>query len=252
MGQDSSSNFLKSFIMDMDWFARFCFIGAILMLIDAIIGSFLYQNGYIVIIIILIILIIIPVISDDRQYSVFLIIVVMILVYVIQVYIHGMLGTNWSISIYAQYSLGYLGTIIINLFTTIILILIIISVGAVDGNYPMKNTLLFSTGFVLLTLNFILYFILSSVTLAQIDLFSVIYFIIIAIGIALIVFKVKLIGGFIIWITTFLNLLNGLFGWGIGTSITGFGAGYSIIGNIALLYFINALGLFLTEKKEEN
>jgi len=140
----------------------------------------------------------------------------------------------------------------INLFATIALLLIIISVAASVNRDPIRDLWLFTIGFILLGLNLYLYlFFTPGIVLNITSMLAIFYFSIISICFILMLLDQKMLGAFIIWLISFISFISGLIGGDLGTPVTGFGAGLTIVGNICLLCFINELGLLLINPERE-
>ena len=233
-------------IKNMGWFSRFCVLGGILMIIDSSLEFNTSRFGPLVLIFSMFIVIMSTQIQDDNPKSYLFIIGVMILNYFSQTQFHSLHGLTWVTD------LGYLGSIIINLFATIALLLVIISVAASVNTDPIRDLWLFIIGFVLIGLNLYLYlFFTPGIVLDITSMLAIFYFSIISICFILMLLDQKILGSFIIWLVSIIGFVSGLVGGNLGTPVTGFGAGLTIVGNICLLYFINELGLLLINPDKE-
>ena len=235
-----------NWIKDLGWFSRLCILGGIFMIIDAILEFNTSRFGPLVLIFSILIIVMSTQIQDDNPYSYLFIIGVMISNYFSQTQFHSLHGLAWATG------LGYLGSQIINIFATIALILIIVSVAASVNTDPIRDLWLFMIGFILIGFNLYIYlFFTPGIVLDLTSMLAIFYFSLISICFILMLFNQKILGAFIIWLISIIGFISGLIGGNLGTPVTGFGAGLTIVGNICLLFFINELGLLLINPDKE-
>ena len=233
-----------NYIRDMGWFSRLCIVGGVLMVIDSLFELITSSMGIIVLIFSCTVILFSTQIQDETPKAYVYIIVVLILTYFNNIYFHLLRGIEWTIG------LGYIGTIIINICATFALLLIIISVAAFDNREPIRSLWLFLIGYILLGIHLFIYLFFSlDISLSFPLMLAIFYFSLISICGILMVLDQKLIGALIIWLISIISFISGLIGGSLNTPVTGFGVGMTIVGNIALLYFINELGLQLVNPK---
>jgi len=242
-------------LKNMGWFSRLCFIGAILMLIDSLLELMTSPFGALCLIFSIIILIFSTQIQDDNPNAYIFTVIVLVLSYFIQVLFHQLVEIDWTTGPTEQVGwvsagssgLGFLGSILVNIGGTLALLLIIVSVGASINRDPVKDLYLFIVGYILFGVNLLIFMIFINFTLDLTSMLSIFYFSMITISILLMLLDQKIIGGFTIWIISIIIFMSGVFGGSLGTPVTGFGAGLTIVGNISFFYFLHELGLWLTE-----
>ena len=146
---------LKDVIQNLGWFSRFCLLGGCLLFIDSLLESIFSPLGFLSLIFSVFILISSVMIQDDNPFAYIYTIIVLILNYIIQVYFHQTIGTEWIVGI------GFIGYCIINIVASVVLLLIIISIGDSINKDPVDDKWLFLVGYSLI-------FILIFVTLLRI------------------------------------------------------------------------------------
>ncbi|MHA1150100.1 MAG: hypothetical protein ACTSR8_17845 [Promethearchaeota archaeon] len=227
-------------IKQTGWLSRLIIIGSILIIIDAYFELLLSIYGIFVLILAFSILLLASQVSDENPHALHFSIIILVLNYIIQFHLHSFINLNWSIG------LGFIGNIIISLGATIALVLIIISI-VLSSNYdPINDIWLYFIGFIFLALNLLIYLIIIDFTLTTTSMFSIFYFCIILICTILIILGAKMFPALVISILAVLNT----FGGAIATPVSGFGAGMSIIGCIAFLYFLNEFGTYFSRPHE--
>ena len=184
-------------------------------------------------------------IQDDNPFAYIYSIIILILNYIIQIYLHQALGINWIIG------LGFIGYVIINVVVSIVLLLIIISIGDSVNKDPINDKWLFLIGYLLLGINLIIYLIIQDWVLVQNSFLAIFYFAMITICIILVLLDQKLMGGLAIWIISAIIIFGGIINSPLSSPVTGFGAGLILVGNIALLYGLNDLGFLYAKEGRE-
>ena len=142
--------------------------------------------------------------------------------------------------------------IIGGIVASVVLLLIIISIGDSINKDPVDDKWLFLVGYSLIFINLIIYLISLNWILVQSSFLAIFYFAMITVCIILILLNQKLMGGLIIWIISVIIIFGEIINSPLSSPVNGFGAGLIIVGNIALLYGLNDLGfLYAKEEKKE-
>lgn len=236
---------LKDAFNSIGWFSRLCLVGGSLLFIDSLLELLISPVGYLSLMFSSIILILSVMIQDDNPFAYIYSIIILILNYIIQIYLHQALGINWIIG------LGFIGYVIINVVVSIVLLLIIISIGDSVNKDPINDKWLFLIGYLLLGINLIIYLIIQDWVLVQNSFLAIFYFAMITICIILVLLDQKLMGGLAIWIISAIIIFGGIINSPLSSPVTGFGAGLILVGNIALLYGLNDLGFLYAKEGRE-
>jgi hypothetical protein len=234
---------LSDAINSMGWFSRLCLLGGCFLFIDSLFELISSPFGYLSLIFSLVILILSVLIQDDNPFAYMHTIIVLILNYIIQIYLHQTIGINWTTG------LGFIGYVLLNIVASIVLLLIILSIGDSVNKDPVDDKWLFFVGYLLLSINLIIYLISLDWVLVQSSMLAIFYFAMITICIILVLLDQKLMGGFTIWVISAIIIFGGMINSPLSSPVSGFGAGLTIVGNIALVYGLNDLG-FLYAKEE--
>ncbi len=227
-------------IQNMGWFSRLSIIGAILLVIDSSLELLTSPLGLLSLIFSIIVLFLSTQIQDDNPSAYFHAIIILILNYIVQIYLHQSTNTNWVVG------LGFIGYILINATNSLVLILIIISVGASVNKDPVDDKRLFIFGLILQSLNLLVFLVLNNWILTATSMLAIFYLALIMICIVLALLEQKLMGGLIIFIISVIIIAGEIINHPLSSTVTGFGAGAMIIGMIAGMNFLNELGFLLT------
>jgi hypothetical protein len=236
---------LTDVIKSTGWFSRLIILGGCLLFIDSLLELSTSPAGLLTLIFSVVIIILSTQIQDDIPSAYIHIIIVLIMNYILQIYFHQSIGVNWVSG------LGYLGYILINIAGSVALIFIIISVAASVNKDPIDDRWLFIVGYILFGVNLIIFLNSNEWLLVGNSMLAIFYFAMITICIILALLDQTLIGGLAIWIISLIIIIGGIFNTPLSSSVTGFGAGLPIIGNIAGMYFLNEFGYLITGGKKE-
>lgn len=227
-------------IKQLGWISRLILIGSILMIIDACFELESSPFGFLVLIVSILIFLLAAQVSDENPYALHFSILVLVLNYITHFHFHSFVGLEWTVG------LGIIGNIIVSLSASIALLFTIISIVTSNNGDPIQDRWLYVIGFIMVAINLLLYMIIVDFILTTTSMFALLYFSIILICTILMLLGSRMIPTLIITILTLLNA----FGGALATPVSGFGAGMSIMGGIAFLYFLNEFGAYLAGAKK--